>query len=227
MRESELKIKPSLRFEKIMPQYTISPGECVASIAEASGMTLNKIWLDSLNSDLRKLRENPHVLMAGDKIEVPDVAQKVVAAPFDQRHRFRVLGRPVSLRLRILRFEETVKNAKYELLCGDEKKEGHTDEDGCLKVTIIATEMTAYLKIEVDGGEDEFELELGDLAPASELVGIQARLANLGYDPGEIDGELGQLTQQALEIFQEDYDLEVSREADKATREKLEELHGV
>jgi N-acetylmuramoyl-L-alanine amidase len=56
--------------------------------------------------------------------------------------------------------------------------------------------------------------------------GAQARLVNLGYGTGEIDGEMGSMTQAALREFQADHGLEVTGELDQATIARLAEKHG-
>jgi lysozyme len=51
------------------------------------------------------------------------------------------------------------------------------------------------------------DLEIGYLNPPSEtgdegVSGMQARLANLGFDPGPVDGQLGPRTKAAIRAFQ-------------------------
>jgi peptidoglycan hydrolase-like protein with peptidoglycan-binding domain len=72
---------------------------------------------------------------------------------------------------------------------------------------------------------------IGHLNPLSDTVdygisGAQARLVNFGYGTGEIDGEMGPMTQAALREFQADHGLEVTGELDQATIARLAEKHG-
>jgi peptidoglycan hydrolase-like protein with peptidoglycan-binding domain len=80
---------------------------------------------------------------------------------------------------------------------------------------------TATLELE----DESFELLIGDLDPVEALRGAQARLHNLGFDCGAADNLMGPLTKDALELFQETYELEISGELDEPTQEKLSELH--
>jgi peptidoglycan hydrolase-like protein with peptidoglycan-binding domain len=51
---------------------------------------------------------------------------------------------------------------------------------------------------------------------------VQERLKTAGFYPGPVDGFLGPRTRDALRRFQETKGLEVTGEADKATRKALE-----
>ncbi len=55
----------------------------------------------------------------------------------------------------------------------------------------------------------------------STLVRAQARLANLGYYRGAVDGAFGPLTSRALALYQTDYRLPVTGRLDLATRLSL------
>ena len=72
-------------------------------------------------------------------------------------------------------------------------------------------------------GAEEKEL-IGVVSPLEinpTVQEIQILLKIYGYDPGPPDGVLGFKTRNALERFQQDNGLEVSRHADDATWEKL------
>jgi len=78
-----------------------------------------------------------------------------------------------------------------------------------------------------DASEPDYtviDLHFGHLAPIGTDEGVQDRLNNLGYtcegEPGE-----GSETETALEYFQAEYGLEVTGEADEATRAMLAEVH--
>jgi len=47
--------------------------------------------------------------------------------------------------------------------------------------------------------------------------GVQRRLIQLGFDPGEIDGDFGEKTEAAVKAFQEKYDLDVDGTVGPAT----------
>lgn len=60
----------------------------------------------------------------------------------------------------------------------------------------------------------------------TKLRGVQARLRNLGYNVGPVDGRFGPRTSRALAAFQADHGLEVSGHSDATTRDKLVEVYG-
>jgi peptidoglycan hydrolase-like protein with peptidoglycan-binding domain len=77
----------------------------------------------------------------------------------------------------------------------------------------------------VAGADDEKEvtwtLKVGGLRPIDEVEGYEARLANLGYDVGTIDGAADEKTQAAIEHFQHDQGLPVTGEMDDETKQHL------
>ena len=113
---------------------------------------------------------------------------------------------------------------QYTLQIGAESREGKTDGNGELKENIspVATEAQLFIGKE----RRELKLSLGELDPLTEVSGIQARLANLGFDPGPVDGELGPRTQAALQDFQEQHDLEPTGAVDDKTIAALKDRHG-
>ena len=75
-----------------------------------------------------------------------------------------------------------------------------------------------------------FELRIGDLNPLENaqdgsVSGAQARLRNLGYDPGPADGTLGPRTRRAICAFERAHGLEVTGKLGKKTLDKLTEVH--
>lgn len=54
---------------------------------------------------------------------------------------------------------------------------------------------------------------------------IQEILREIGYNPGLIDGKLGNKTREGIKVFQQDYGLKVSGYIDKNTWEELNLIH--
>lgn len=71
----------------------------------------------------------------------------------------------------------------------------------------------------------EFTLDFG-LLPPSEVAGAQARLNQLNFPSGPVDGILGPITTRALRLFQAAQSLPESGELDDATQAALVTRHG-
>ena len=59
-----------------MPVHTVQQGEHLPALAERYGFqTIDPIWNDPANAELKQLRKNPMVLMPGDEVTIPDREQ--------------------------------------------------------------------------------------------------------------------------------------------------------
>lgn len=113
-----------------------------------------------------------------------------------------------------------------------------TDGDGVLAVPVTAEVSEAHLRLadEVGGATLVVPLRVAALAPASELLGQQQRLRNLGYFMGEVEGEdeledeseseSDDALRSAVEEFQCDQGLPLTGACDAATQARLVEVHG-
>jgi hypothetical protein len=99
-----------------------------------------------------------------------------------------------------------------------------TDGSGCLSVRVPVT--TREVEVRFPRKGLSFRFNVGDLAPVSELTGVQQRLAHLHYYHGRHFGTPDESTRSALRAFQRDHALTITGEPDEATREKLRQEHG-
>jgi hypothetical protein len=206
--------------------YKVQQGDCISSISFAHGFDPRAVWDHPQNAELRTLRGSPNVLLPGDMVFVPDRQPKTVAVTTGRQHRFRRQGVPEVLRLQFLDAEGQARaGLPYTLSIGELRRQGTTGTDGALKEPIPPDARLA--RIALGEGEEEqiFEIRLGELDPASEVTGFQARLNSLGYACGEEDGTVGSHTRIALADFQRDHEIEVTGEPDKATLGKIEETY--
>jgi hypothetical protein len=127
--------------------------------------------------------------------------------------------------------DEPAANARYELTFRDGRKlhrrKGTTGGDGLLdeKLPLTATELRLSLWPKDSKGKTDclrLDLGMGHLDPAEDLLGIQARLENLGFHCGDEDGEMGPWTQAALRRFRAQHKIDDEDLIGPATLKKLE-----
>jgi N-acetylmuramoyl-L-alanine amidase len=200
--------------------YVVKQGDCISSIAQSRGHFWETIWYDEANANLRRVRGNPNVLLPGDRLTIPPLRENQESAATEQRHRFRLLGVPAELKLRILEDGEPVADTDWHLDVDGQTFTGTTDGDGQLTVSIAGDAREGKLRV----GETIFQLELGSMDPLSEISGIQRRLNNLHFDC-KVTGELDEQTLKALNLFREAAGLKLSDQVDDETRTALEEWH--
>jgi hypothetical protein len=207
--------------------YEVQQGDCIESIAFEHGHFWETIWNHPDNQQLKSLRRDPNVLLAGDKVFVPDLRPKDESGATEQRHSFKRKGVPSKLRI-VLKDENDQPRADvpYTLEIDGQLFSGQTDGQGGLQHRIPPDAKQGKLTIGTGDEAEEHELQLGHIDPITEVSGVQARLNNLGFDSGAIDGELGPQTKDAIRAFQAEYGLPVTGEPDQATRDKLKEEHG-
>jgi len=210
-----------------MPEtVVIKPGDCLRDLAAARGLRWSDIWNAGENSALRDLRRHPEILLPGDRVVVPDRVEKYEQVSTENRHAFRRAGVPLWLRLRLLDSGEPRTNLPYLLRISGEVRNGRTDGDGQMEERIPVGAKEAVLRLGGEGAAEDYVLRIGWLDPVDTVSGAQARLLNLGYAAGEVDGLRGPVTEGALKEFQDDNDLEVTGRIDEPTKSMLVELHG-
>jgi hypothetical protein len=220
--------------------YEVQPGDCMSSIAYSRGFFWQTLWNDSSNADLKTKRKNPNVLMTGDVVHIPDLTVKQESGATGKRHKFMLKGVPEKLNLTLLDYDHKPRpNLDYLIVIDGNARKGKTDGNGKLTESILPNAMDGKLtfaepqRVDDTGkplpGEPQNQvliLQLGGLNPISEVSGLKARLANLGFYKGPIDENLDPATKQAISSFQQKKGLPVTGVADDATRQKLQDLHG-
>lgn len=207
-----------------MKTHRVKTGESLPSIAHRYGFTLwETVYNIPENSELKKKRPNPYVLYAGDEVVIPDKELGEETISTDQRHRFKLLGKPSIFRL-VLRDDDDAPIADEPWVLhirGIDDQSGTTAANGLVEAKVPVSVRKGIL----EALGDEFILQFGQLNPVARVTGVQQRLNNLGYPAGAVDGDVGKKTRKALLDFQVKEGLETTGDPDEDTRKKLLELH--
>jgi len=211
--------------------YTVLQGDHLSKIAKDNGFTdYTLIWNHAKNADLKKKRQNPNVLFPGDEIFLPDVEQKQESGATDKKHTFTVDKKTLKLRL-VLEdlYEKPIAGAQCALLVDSQVFQLTTDGNGKLEQEIPLDAKEGSLTIRGDQtpfSDEVFPLKIGNLDPVDEVSGQVARLNNLGYFPGALDGSDTDALASAIEEFQCDHSLIVDGDCGPKTQDKLKQVHG-
>lgn len=207
-----------------MAKYKVKQGDCISSIAYNNGFFPDTLWNHPDNAKLKQKRQKPNILMPGDEVFIPDKEERNENCPTEQKHRFRLKEVPVNMRIRLLYEDVPLANESYILNVNGDSFQGKTDDEGKLEHSIIPNAKQASILL----GEDQQEstIELGRLDPLNEIVGIQKRLNNLGYDCGPEDGKLGPKTKAAIQSFQRENGLTEDGKPGIQTQKRLRSTYG-
>lgn len=213
--------------------HIVSQGEHVASIADSYGFAdYLTIWNHANNATLKSKRQNPNVLYPGDRLFIPDRTPGEYSRATDQRHRFKVKGKPLKLRLTLQdHYEKPIANTACVLTIDTESHQLTTDGNGKIELTIPPSASQSALLIQGDGEETPYAgvtipIKIGHLDPVEEISGQQGRLSSLGYFWGVIDGEDSPDFRSAVEEFQCENGLTVDGVCGPNTQAKLKQVYG-
>jgi N-acetylmuramoyl-L-alanine amidase len=215
-----------------MPEYKVKQGDYLSKIANKHGFSdYQTIWDHPKNSELKKKRQSPNILYTGDVLFIPEKNEKEESGATEQRHRFMVKGHTLMLRIVFKTIDDQpIANEDCELHVGGEVFSLTTDGNGTIEQRIPATAETGRLIFK--NSEVPFDwipIKIGHLDPIEEISGQQARLNNLGYNAGPIDGKESEQLRSAIEEFQCDYFKNISQVDGKCgpnTQAKLKNIHG-
>jgi hypothetical protein len=236
-------------------RHTVKQGEHLSHIAALYGFSDYKaIWDFGDNAELRKKRKDPHILAPGDVVAIPDPRQKTVSKPAGTTNRFKLATVVLQLRVKMIdRWDHALHDAPCWFRIDDTDDKGNrkapiavyklTDPKGLFEFSVTRTAVEGELEVQpsaesekVQRRKEKFDVLVGGLDPVTTDNGLRARLNNLGYYAGLIEGfDDREQLRWALEEFQFDHgikpqngDLVDDKNLAKiaATRKKLVEVHG-
>ena len=218
-----------------MKEYTVERGDYLALIARKFGIfDWRTVYEHPANEQFRKKRPDPNLLQVGDVVFIPDTDTKQVSVKTGKTTKF------------VLKIEQSVLNIivkdeygsplackAWTLHIDGAEYHGMTDEEGTV-LTTLAPHVTWVELVLDDMPWTRSMIEVGSLDPIEDegtpvVTGVQARLNNLGYECGALDGILGKRTTDALVEFQRTMlglD-DPTGEIDDETLELLVDEHGV
>jgi len=206
--------------------YEVKQGDCLLSIASRTGLFWKSIWDDPANAELKRVRQDPTVLLPGDRLSIRPIRPREKECETDRRHEFVRKGAAAKLRLRLQEDGKPVKRQPYVLEVGSRIHHGTTDADGMIEISIPSNASSGQLIVGVAPRLRKYRLNLGHLDPVEGARGLQSRLAHLGYGPGQVDNRMGENTHDALRRFQRENNLEQTGALDSNTKERLKGFHG-
>jgi N-acetylmuramoyl-L-alanine amidase len=208
-------------------EYVIKEGDCLINISHQNGLFWETVWADPGNAGLKDRRKDPFTLMEGDVLHVPAIRPRIEQGATDMMHRFQLKSTPAKLKLRLLDIQdEPRKGLTYWITINGAELPGgpfQTDGDGGIEHWIPPDAKQG--KLIVTAGSEEYDLQLGHLDPMTEISGLQARLANLGFYQGPIDGKMSEEVSDVIYDFQLANDLVPTGEIDDDVKNLLFERH--
>jgi len=199
-----------------MPFHDIKQGETLIALAVKSGLESWKDILDAPeNADLKKKRTDPGILMPGDKVFIPNRVMRHEPSAIDAKHPFKISRPTAWLRLAVKDANgAALAGKKYELSVDSIVTSGSVPADGVIERAVPVDADSGTLTVWLDDTTtEEWSLRIGYMDPLDETSGVEARLANLGFDCGDLES--------SIRAFQERLGLDVTGTADDALRKKL------
>lgn len=211
--------------------WRVERGDTMVSIAEATGHFWRTLWNDPANAELKADRADPNVLQVGDLVTTPALRHKTAARDVDLVHRFKRKGVPVDIQFQARRRDGSpFADKRYVLRVGKRRYEGRTDDQGMLRQFVSPAAKTGLLTIwlEEAGYPKTYErvLNIGSLQPIENIAGVQARLKNLNYYRGALDGQPSETLEKAVAAFQRRVGLDATGQMNSDTRDALLAAHG-
>ncbi len=179
----------------------VKPGDTLSSLAARHGFAdFRTVFDDPGNAALKSLRKNPHTLVPGDEVFIPDREDRQESAPTDTRTTFVAQIQGLFLRVKVLDFDNRKLDSDAVCLLSTTgtPQELNPDGDGIVESPIRRDLEKAELRVAEK--ELKFDLLIGQLQDINTLAGQRARLNNLGYFAGFMEDDVEQFRWGAEEF---------------------------
>jgi N-acetylmuramoyl-L-alanine amidase len=214
-------------------QHVVQQGECMTSIAALYKFSdVAPIVSHADNAELRRARDNLHVLYPGDVVAIPDVqGNKSVTRPVESTHRFEVKRVKRKVRVKVHDGNgQALEGKRYRLEIPDRPVlSGNTGDGGLVEHDVPATTDSAVLSVWTSDDHEAptlvWELAIGHLDPIETPTGVKGALAALGYTVTFDDRLDDEETIASICDFQARRGIEVTGEIDDDTRRELSRVH--
>lgn len=187
--------------------YEVAQSDRLATVARSKGfLRWQTIWDFPGNADLRELRGTPHILQPGDQLAIPSKVERTAEVPGGTAE-YVVQCSAEVLRVRFAGIRSSDANPVTFKATpdGGAAIEGPLPKSGNMEVDLPPDTETVHVELfrKQDGDEAfaAYDFTVGGLDPLSEISGIKARLQNLGFYDGPIDGNLDDSTRTAIAHF--------------------------
>jgi hypothetical protein len=200
-----------------VPFHTVQQGETLLGLASQNGL---ESWEDIVNApenaSIKDTLADPGVVKPGISLFLPNKTMKQQPSAVDAKHPFTVKRPKAWIRLAIKDADgAALANCKYELTVAGKTTSGTIAAGGVIEQAVPIDTTSGVLKVWTsDSAFEEWQLKIGWMDPISEDSGIQARLANLGFDFGDD-------LPSAVKAFQARVGIEATGTIDDTLRQKL------
>jgi hypothetical protein len=204
--------------------HTVKQGDTLNKIARAHGLKDGKTLYDAAeNAALRKKRPNPDRIRPGDQVNIPSRKAAAVQAPLGSLVRLVVERPPLAavLKLRLVDAEERpLEGVTYYVEGAGVSYSGelaggriqHDFPEHCEEVTLSLV------------GEDLFSQQTLSLVHEEDDVSsLQARLSNLGWYSGAVDGQESDALSAAVAYYRKERNAAGGAGVDGALEARIDE----
>jgi N-acetylmuramoyl-L-alanine amidase len=205
-------------------EYVVKPGECLNSIGYEHGFFPDTLWKLPENSELKIARKDPNVLIAGDRVHIPELRPREESCATEKLHRFKRKGVPAKFTITLNDLGKPRANEDYVLDVDGKLISGKTDGKGTLSAAILPNAKVGRLRVGKD--QEEIVINFGHIDPITTLSGVQGRLQNMGLYHGPVDGKMNAETKSAIAEFQRQQNITGEGKLDEKTRQAILEANG-